>query len=154
MFCHVVRLVDGVLEGAGRRGTVCHDHSPKYESALRTSFGYIKLLDGGSSRWTSGAYRRNGVTQLDELRFEDSSSSAGLQLADLVVGVVRWTAVQAVRGVQSEFAPSHLGLQLIARLLGDNPAYARIVASEPAKFALIDALVRGVPGGTASRAGH
>jgi hypothetical protein len=125
MFLHVVRLVDGVLERHHARGVVCHDASPKFEAAFQTAFAWIKGTSGESVAWTSGTYRRLGMTQIDSLTFADSESSMGLQLSDLLVGLVRWVMIQAANPPPSGVpAFPRTAYRLLGQLIGDSPLLA------------------------------
>lgn len=139
MFLHVARLVDAVLERAGARGTVCHDETRKFEQAFQTSFSWIKGTTGDSAPWTSGVYRRLGITQLDGLAFANSETSEGLQLADMLIGLVSWATARSWRQEQEDGFP-RMAYHLLGLLVGDSPTHARIVVSEQAKGRLLDIL--------------
>lgn len=141
MFLHVVRLVDGVLEDAGARGTVCHDETPKFERAFQTAFNWIKGTTGESAQWTSGVCRRLGITQLDSLVFANSETSEGLQLSDMLVGLVRWALVERPRQRAGALRLPGMVYQLLALLIGDSPTHARIVLSDRGKERLMDIVV-------------
>jgi len=146
-FCHVVHMADAELEEQGVRVRVIHDQVPKFEQVYHDYFSMLKnIKEPQSVGWVSGTYRRNGISRLDDLRFEDSSRVHPLQLADLVCGRVRHAIQTTLRG--SNPPPfSKTVLKLLLMMFDQSPRFGRITASEAAKDKLYARIA-------ASMAGH
>jgi hypothetical protein len=127
-FCHVVRLVDGVLEERSARGIVVHDQVDKFQRVFEWYFSALQRVPGTSFPWPSGIHRRNGITQLTRLIFEPSVEVVGLQVADLLCAGVRlaFSAPQSSE-LQRAFLP------LLSPLFSNDLRFARISASPETK---------------------
>lgn len=134
-FLHVVRLVDGVLEGRSASGDVVHDEMPRFSPVYDWYFRRLRGPSHGTT-WTSGIARREGITNLNNLTFEESTQHSGLQVADVLCAGVRLAFSSTDRSsTQRTLVP------LVAPLFESDLRFARISASARTKQRLTEAFL-------------